>query len=95
MFPEHLLRASIKDVILGEQVYVAPWALLVDQHGQPWLRGDYDFSADKFGTQRMKIKRVARGFEVQIPQGAQYDQTCLTRADHIRMNLQPVASLRW
>jgi hypothetical protein len=91
--PEHMARVTIKDMIVGEEAYTVPWSVQVDQHGRCWIRGDYTFTYEQFGTSQMPIKRTARGFEIKVSRNEQYDQVFISPEARLQMELLPVVKI--
>ena len=91
--PEHMLRVTIKDMIVGEEAYAVPWSIHVDQDGRCWIRGDYNFSNQPFGTNQMKVRRTSEGFEVQIPAGEQFDPGHISSEAKSQMGLLSVVRI--
>ncbi len=91
--PEHMIRVSIQDMLIGEEAYTVPWAIQVDQNGQCWIRGDYSFSRRPFGTNQMRIRRTASGFEVEIPAGEKFDTNYISPQTKSRMGLLSVVRI--
>lgn len=91
--PEHMVRVSIKDMVVGEQAYTVPWSIQVDQDGQCWIRGDYAFTHKPFGTSQMPITRTRQGFEVHVSPGTQYEPAHISSETLARMGLLPVVRI--
>ena len=91
--PEHMARITIKDMIIGEQAFTVPWSIQVDQDGKCWIRGDYSFTHQQFGTSKMSIKRTFSGFEVQVSQDAHYDPLYISPEAVSQMALLPVVRI--
>jgi hypothetical protein len=91
--PEHMARVTIKDMIVGEEAYTVPWSIQVDQEGKCWIRGDFTFTHNQFGTSQMQIKRTNSGFEVQVSRGEQYEPTYISPEAVAHMNLLPVVKI--
>ena len=91
--PEHMVQVTIKDMIVGEEAFAVSWAMQVDQDGQCWIRGDYDFTSQPFGTSEMRIKKTRDGFEVTVPHDKHYTPRYLSPEDHELMTLMPVVKV--
>lgn len=91
--PEHMVRVTIKDMIVGEHAYTVPWSIQVDQEGSCWIRGDYAFTHRQFGTSRMSIKRTTDGFEVRVDTDSQYEQVYISPEAKLQMTLLPVVKI--
>jgi len=64
VLPEHMIRVTIGDLVLGEEAYILPWSIAVDSQGQMWVRTDHEFSPIRFGTSRVRITRRSGYFSV-------------------------------
>lgn len=58
--PEDLEEVKISSLFDGEVVYVVPWAILADEAGMLWIRGDYTFAREPRGTSHVQIVRSDR-----------------------------------
>jgi hypothetical protein len=92
--PEHMARVSIRDMVVGEEAYTVPWSVQVDQNGQCWIRGDYNFTHQPFGTSQMPITRTSGGYEVRTSPGTQYEQTQLSPDTREQMGLLPITKIK-
>jgi hypothetical protein len=91
--PEHLVRVTIKDMIIGERAYTVPWSMQVDQQGRCWIRGDYSFTHQQFGTSRMSIRRTLDGFAVTADRHTQYEPAFIPPEAQAHMSLLPVVEI--
>jgi hypothetical protein len=91
--PEHMARVTIKDMIVGERAFTVPWSIQVDQHGRCWIRGDYTFTYQPFGTSRMPIKRTNGGFVVNVSPSERYEQVYISPQARYQMDLLPVVRI--
>jgi len=64
VLPEHLIRTTIADLVIGESAYVVPWAIAVDEWNRVWIRTDFEFRKAPFGTSQVKVTRRSRYFGV-------------------------------
>jgi hypothetical protein len=81
-------------MIIGEQAYTVPWSVQVDENGQCWIRGDYAFTYQPFGTSQMPITRTRNGFEVKVNNGGQYEQAQISPETKSQMDLLPVSKIQ-
>jgi hypothetical protein len=91
--PEHMARIAIQDMIVGEAAFTVPWSVQVDHEGFCWIRGDYAFTHERFGTSRMSIKRANSGFEVEVSRGTQYERVYISPEAKTQMSLLPVVQI--
>ena len=64
--PDNLVEVALKDVLIGESVYVVPWAMYAETDGELFINGKYDFHLSSFRTSQMKLTRMKDGFVVDI-----------------------------
>jgi len=68
VLPEELHRVAIRDMVMGEEGYTVAHAIHADEGGRMWIRGDYGFLPQAFGTSNVPIKRA--GFAVIVDRTA-------------------------
>jgi len=57
VLPEHMIRVTIGDLVLGEEAYILPWSIAIDSKNRMWIRTDHSFNPAPFGTSRVRITR--------------------------------------
>lgn len=70
--PINLEQETIEDMLIGEECWVAPWAMYADTDSSLWLNSGYSIHNKQFGTVNMKIKRVEDGYLVDVSKCADY-----------------------
>lgn len=88
-----MARITIQDMIVGEAAFTVPWSIQVDQEGFCWIRGDYAFTHQQFGTSRMSVTRANSGFEVEVSRGTQYEKVYISPEAKSQMALLPVVRI--
>lgn len=65
ILPETMERNEIADMLTDETGYTVAWAILADNNGLLWIRGDYSVSEQPSGeTVRVRIQRTRDGVKV-------------------------------
>jgi len=52
---------QIRNMPIGQTVYVVPWAFRIQKNGIWYVRGDYGYHNEPGGTAQVKISRKAKG----------------------------------
>ena len=66
LLPEYKETITIKDMILGEEGFVVPWAMFANPDRTLWLNGNYTFGREPGGTVQMLVKKVTGGYEIDV-----------------------------
>lgn len=70
--PEQFEEKTIRSLPEGENAYVVPWSMYVDENRECWLRPSMTTRVRPGGTFEMRITRNADGFVVRVPDGYRY-----------------------
>jgi hypothetical protein len=64
LHPDDLPQNKIRDLPVGATGYTVPWALMVDEDGAVYIRGDYMIEVRPMGTVEMQVLRKPEGLYV-------------------------------
>lgn len=70
--PHEQLEKTIDNMFPGETLWTVPWAMIVDEERNCYLRADYPVHNSPCGTVQMLVHRNTKGFEVEAPKGFRY-----------------------
>lgn len=62
--PEELEEVTVSSLLDGETAFVVPWAIVADEEGHLWIRGDYRFTHEPHGTSHVEISRQGDSISV-------------------------------
>ena len=70
--PQEFIEKTISTMFPGETLYTVPWALVVDEDGEIWLRGEFAVSEEPGGTVQMQVHREPGGYKVMLDPSYKY-----------------------
>ncbi len=71
--PDELVaHDSIAEMEIGDEGWMVPWGMSVDEQQGCWLNGKYTVAAEPHGTSTMRVRRAFVGYFVTLPDGQAY-----------------------
>lgn len=72
---------TLRSLPVGHEGYTVPWAMLVDENHNCWLRPNYTYRNEPHGTAAMLIRHTNNGYVVCPPSTQRYQPAGAPNAD--------------